>query len=81
MAQYALFPPLLVQMVKIGEDTGKLDDSLLRVSEYYEREVDQSVKTLTTALEPLIMIVLGVGVAFLIISIITPIYNLTSSIQ
>lgn len=81
MAAFDIFPPILVQMVKIGEQTGKLDDSLLRVSEYFEREVDGTVKTLTTAMEPFIMIVLGIGVSFLIISIITPIYNLTSSIQ
>jgi type IV pilus assembly protein PilC len=68
-------------MVKIGEETGKLDESLLKVSEYFEREVDQTVKTLTTAMEPIIMIILGIGVAFLIISIITPIYSLTSAIQ
>ncbi len=81
MAVYPVFPPILVQMVKIGEQTGKLDDSLVKVSEYFEREVEGAVKTLTTALEPFIMIVLGVSVAFLIISIITPIYNLTSNIQ
>lgn len=81
MLSYPLFPQIVVQMVKIGEETGKLDESLLKVSEYYEREVDQTVKTMTTALEPIIMIVLGIGVAFLIISIITPIYSLTSSIQ
>lgn len=81
MSSYAIFPPILVQMVKIGEDTGKLDESLLKVSEYFEREVDQTVKTLTTAMEPLIMVMLGIGVAFLVISIITPIYNLTSSLQ
>ena len=81
MQAYELFPYILIQMVKIGEETGKLDDSLLRVSEYFQREVDQRVKTLTTALEPLIMLVLGIGVAFIIISIITPIYNLTNVIK
>ncbi len=81
MSAFDIFPPILVQMVKIGEQTGKLDESLLRVSEYFEREVDGVVGTLTTAMEPFIMIVLGIGVAFLIISIITPIYNLTSNIQ
>lgn len=81
MLAYPLFPQIVVQMVKIGEETGKLDESLLKVSEYYEREVDQTVKTLTTAMEPVIMIILGIGVAFLVISIITPIYSLTSSIQ
>jgi type IV pilus assembly protein PilC len=74
-----LFPPLLVEMVKIGEQTGKLDDSLTRVSEYFERESEQIVSTLTTAMEPFIMVVLAVGVGFLIISIITPIYNLLSA--
>ncbi|HSD98892.1 MAG TPA: type II secretion system F family protein [Patescibacteria group bacterium] len=81
MAAFDIFPPILIQMVKIGEQTGKLDESLLKVSEYFEREVDGTVKTLTTAMEPFIMIILGIGVSFLIISIITPIYNLTSSIQ
>ncbi|GIW61829.1 MAG: type II secretion system protein F [Patescibacteria group bacterium] len=76
-----LFPPIVVEMVKIGEQTGKLDESLLRVSEYFEREVEQTIKTLTTAMEPFIMVLLAIGVGFLIISIITPIYNLISQIQ
>jgi len=76
-----LFPALMVEMVKIGEQTGKLDDSLTRVSEYFEREVETTVKGLTTAMEPIIMIVLAVGVGFLVISIITPIYNIISQIQ
>jgi type IV pilus assembly protein PilC len=81
IATYAIFPPILIQMIHIGEQTGKLDESLLKVSEYFDREVEEGVKGLTTALEPFIMVVLGLAVAFLIISIITPIYNLTSSIQ
>ncbi len=81
LSAYSLFPPILVQMAKIGEETGKLDESLLKVSEYFEREVDQSVKNLTTALEPIIIVFLGAGVAFLIIAIITPIYSLISTIQ
>ncbi len=76
-----LFPPLLIQLVKIGEQTGKMDETLQKASEYFEREVDETVKGLTTAMEPFIMIVLGIGVAFLIISVITPIYSLISSIQ
>jgi type IV pilus assembly protein PilC len=81
MGYYSLFPPLLIQLVKIGEQTGKIDETLTKASEYFEREVDGAVKGLTTAMEPFIMIVLGVGVAFLIISIITPIYSLISNIQ
>jgi len=81
MSYYPLFPPLVIQLVKIGEQTGQIDETLQKASEYFEREVDQSVKNLTTAMEPFIMIVLGIGVAFLIISVITPIYSLITSIQ
>lgn len=76
-----LFPGLLIQLVKIGEQTGKLDETLMKASEYFENETDQIVKTMTTALEPLIMVTLGAGVAFLMVSIITPIYSLISSIK
>lgn len=81
MSTFSIFPPVLIQMAKIGEETGKLDESLLRVSEYFERDVDGLVITLTTALEPIILIVLGVGVGFLIFGIITPIYGLLSNIK
>ncbi len=76
-----LFPPLMIQMVKVGESTGKIDESLLKVSEYFERDLEIKVKTLTTAIEPILIIILGVSVAFLIISVITPIYSLVSQIQ
>lgn len=75
------FPPLMIQMVKVGEATGKIDESLLKVSEYFERDLELKVKNLTTAIEPILIIVLGVSVAFLIISVITPIYGLISQIQ
>ena len=81
MSYYLIdFPPLLVQLVKVGEETGKMDENLLKASEYFEEEVNQSVKTLTTAMEPLIMIILGIGVGFLVFSVITPIYSLLSAI-
>lgn len=81
MGASPLFPPMVVEMVKIGEQTGKLEDSLIRSSEYYEREVDQTVKNLTTLMEPIILVMLAGGVGFLIFSIITPIYGLISGIQ
>lgn len=81
MATYPLFPTMIVQLVKIGEETGKLDETLGKASEYFETQVNETVKTLTASLEPFIMVVLGVGVAFLIMSVITPIYSLISSIQ
>lgn len=73
------FPVLMSQMISVGEETGKMDEVLLKLSAYFETESEHAVKGLTTALEPLIMIVLGIGVGFLIIAIIMPIYNLTNS--
>lgn len=80
MGFYSYFPPLLIQLVKVGEETGKMDENLMKASEYFEEEVNQSVKTLTTAMEPFIMIVLGVGVGFLVFSVITPIYNILNAV-
>lgn len=73
------FPPILSQMVKVGEETGKLDEVLMKISKYFESETENLIKNLTTALEPFILIFLGLGVAFLVLSIILPIYKLTSS--
>lgn len=72
------FPPILGQMITVGEETGKLDETLLKISNFFEAEAEQGIKTLTTAMEPLIMVVLGVGVGFIVISILMPIYNLTN---
>jgi type IV pilus assembly protein PilC len=78
MAQSDIFPPILPQMIAVGEETGKIDEVLTKVSVYFEEEAETAVKGLTTAMEPIIMIVLGIGVGFLIIAVIMPIYNLTS---
>jgi type IV pilus assembly protein PilC len=80
-AQYDVFPPIVSQMMKVGEETGKLDDTLVKLSRYFESESEHLVRGLTTAIEPIIMIVLGVGVGFIVISVITPIYNLTSQFK
>lgn len=76
--QSEIFPPILSQMLAVGEETGKLDEVLSKVAHVFEQESEESIKGLTAAIEPIIMIVLGVGVAFLVIAIIMPIYNLTS---
>lgn len=81
MSYFNYFPPILVQLIKVGEETGKMDENLLKASDYFEEEVNQAVKTLTTAMEPLIMIVLGIGVGFLVFSVITPIYSILNSVQ
>ncbi|MDO8452909.1 MAG: type II secretion system F family protein [bacterium] len=73
-----VFPQMLYQMLAVGEETGKIDESLLKVSQVFEQESEQQVKALTAAVEPIVMVILGVGVGFLVIAVIMPIYNLTS---
>ncbi|MDP3998030.1 MAG: type II secretion system F family protein [bacterium] len=77
----SLFPAIVVQMTRVGEETGKIDETLMRVSTYFEMETDQLVKSLTVMIEPLIMVVLGVGVGFMVYSIIVPIYNLVGNFK
>lgn len=72
------FPYILSQMVSVGEETGKMEEVLAKVSHVFEVSSEQKVKALTAAIEPVIMIVLGIGVAFLVIAVILPIYNLTT---
>lgn len=75
------FPFILSQMISVGEETGKMDEVLSKVSHVFETESDEKVKALTSAIEPIILIVLAVGVLFLVVSILLPIYTLTTSIS
>lgn len=76
-----IFPPILVQMITVGEETGHLDETLNKISRYFEMESEIAVKAATSMIEPLILVVLGLGVGFLVMSVITPIYNLTTSFK
>lgn len=79
LSETDLFPTIFVQMATVGERTGKLDDTLMRISRYFQMESEIAMKTAMTLIEPLILVVLGLGVGFLVLSVLTPIYNLTSS--
>ena len=81
MEHQNIFPPVLIQMVKVGESTGRIDDSLMKMADYFERDLEIKVRTLTTSIEPILIIFLGGAVGFLILSVITPIYSLISQIQ
>jgi len=72
---------MLVGMIEVGESTGNLEENLTYLAEYYEGEVDETVKNLTTTLEPLLLVVMGLLVAFIALSIITPIYKITEGLQ
>ena len=74
----SVFPPIIGQMIRVGEETGKMDEVLSRLAVYFETESENMIRNLTTALEPIILVILGLGVGVLVLSIILPIYNLTS---
>ena len=78
MRDSPLFPPMVVQMVAIGEEAGSLDDMLGKVADFYEEEVDNAVDSLSSLLEPLIMAILGVLVGGLVIAMYLPIFKLGS---
>jgi type IV pilus assembly protein PilC len=75
------FPTLLVKMLKVGEESGKFEESLFYLADYYEEEVDNATKTLSTTIEPILLLTIGLVVGFLALSIITPIYDITGNIQ
>jgi len=81
LAESKIFPPMVCQMVAIGENTGALDSMLKKVSEFYEEEVDNAVANLTALMEPMIMVVLGVVLGGLVISMYLPIFQLGSLIS
>lgn len=76
-----IFPPLLVGLIEIGENTGNLIENLEYLSEYYRDEAEQSLKDLTTVLEPLLLLAMGLIVGFVAISVITPIYKITQGVR
>lgn len=72
LARSKLFPPMVVQMISIGEESGSLDPMLSKVADFYENEVDAAVASLTSAIEPVLIISLGVVVGFIVISLFLP---------
>ena len=74
-------PPFVVQMIQVGEETGKTSVVLKNLADFYEIEVDNSTKNLSTAIEPILLLCIGLVVGFLALSIITPIYNITGNIH
>ena len=76
-----LFPPLLVQMISVGEATGNLSGTLMYMSEMYESDIRDWTKNLTSVLEPILMLTMGLLVGFIAVSIITPIYAITQNLH
>jgi type IV pilus assembly protein PilC len=74
-----LFPPMVSQLVNLGEESGSLEEVLLEITDFYDKEVDTTSKNLSTLLEPLLLIVMGVGVAFVVAAVLGPIYGLVQN--
>ncbi len=81
MGKHPEMPGIFVQMIKVGEETGELGAILKTLSKFYQREVEQAIDTMIGLIEPIMIIVLGVGVGGLLASVIVPIYSVTMSIQ
>jgi type II secretion system protein F len=74
-----VFPPVVVNMMAIGEETGRLDDVLFKIARSYEMEVDRAVKTATGLIEPIIILAMGIVVGFIVISMLLPIFSIDPS--
>jgi type IV pilus assembly protein PilC len=75
-----MFSSLVVQMMEVGEESGTTDAVLAEVADFYEQEVDQSMKNLSSIIEPMIMMVIGVVVGFMAVALVSPIYNISQSV-
>jgi type II secretory pathway component PulF len=74
-------PSIVSRMIKIGEETGEVDGALNSIASFYEKETDNIVRNLTSLIEPVLIVFLGIGVAVLVFAILLPIYNVTEQIQ
>lgn len=81
LMKYNEFPALVTQMVRVGEQTAELDTILAKLAVFYEKEVDSEISTISSLLEPIIMVILGLGVGLLVAGVLLPIYNLASSVN
>lgn len=79
LSQYADIPGILVQMIKVGEETGELGSILKTMAKFYQREVMNAVDTLVDLIEPVMIVLLGLGVGVLLASVLMPIYNIAST--
>ena len=77
--KYEEMPNMMIQMIRVGEETGKLAPILKTVSRFYRREVNTAVETLVSLIEPIMIVALGLGVGILLASVLVPIYNIASA--
>jgi len=81
LKEQGVFPPMVVQMIQVGEETGALDDMMVKIADYYDEEVNTAVSGLTALLEPMLMVFLGVVVGYVVVAMYLPIFQLASVID
>jgi type IV pilus assembly protein PilC len=81
LAQSGLFPGMVTHMIDVGEETGRLSEMLSKVSDFYDQEVENAVKALTSLIEPCLIVVMGGIVGFIAVSIMAPIFKLISAVS
>jgi type IV pilus assembly protein PilC len=81
LAHTNLYPVMMSEMTEVGEETGKLSDMLSQIASFYEEEIENKTKNLSTIIEPVLMIFIGAGVGFFAISMISPLYSVLGSLN
>jgi type IV pilus assembly protein PilC len=80
LKETGVFPPMVIQMVGVGERSGNLPDMLTKISDYYDTEVDTAITTLTSVLEPALIVIMGIFIAGVLISMYLPMFEMVGSI-
>ena len=75
-----VFPPLVTRMIAVGEQTGEMEEMLVKVADIYDQQVETMVSTLTSLLEPVMIVIIGAVMGFIVFAVLLPIFNLTSTI-
>ena len=81
LKESGVFPPMVVQMINVGEQTGGLDEMLTKIADFYAEEVDAAVETLLSAMEPIMIVVLGVVVGGMIVAMYLPIFDMINAVE
>jgi type IV pilus assembly protein PilC len=81
LKESGVFPPMVVQMINVGEQTGGLDDMLSKIADFYDEEVDAAVEALLSAMEPIMIVVLGVVVGGMIVAMYLPIFDMINTVK
>jgi type IV pilus assembly protein PilC len=81
LEQHEVFPPMVVQMISVGEETGALDEMLDKIADFYDQEVEATVNALTSLIEPILIVIMGVVIGGMIISLYLPMFDVINLIK